>query len=263
MIIQFILGVTCITMFLVGSVGTFIEYQPDYYKGFWRYCDYNLYMFAFYCYFGEYLVLAIVILYLGQSKGDSLLANEALQNITHYVYRKPNPYPKDTRRLGTIVLIVCIIIPVVKIIIGITHRNYCDTNIILCGDFHREDSDEDDHSVHSGSDVCYNVLVGSVGTFIEYQPDYYKGSWRYCDYNLYMFAFYCYIGEYLVLAIVILYLGQSKGDSLLANKALQNITHYVSRKPNPYPKDTRRLGIIVLIVCIIIPVVKIIIGITH
>nr|CAI5839999.1 unnamed protein product [Callosobruchus analis] len=116
MIIQFVLGVTCDTMFLVDSVGTFIEYQPDYYKSSWRYCDYNLYMFAFYCYIGEYLVLAIVTLYV------------CIMFAFYIVDEKPNPYPKDTRRLGIIVLIVCIIIPVVKIIIGITHRNYCDTN---------------------------------------------------------------------------------------------------------------------------------------
>nr|CAI5839997.1 unnamed protein product [Callosobruchus analis] len=147
------------------------------------------------------------------------MVNEAFQNITHYVYRKPNPYPKDTRRLGIIVLIVCIIIPVVKIIIGITHRNYCDTNRHIPALLYMTGFVQLSFVVTFivkilskmiiqfilGVTCVTMFLVGSVGTFIEYQPDYYKGSWRYCDYNLYMFAFYCYIGEYLVLAIVILY----------------------------------------------------------
>nr|CAI5840000.1 unnamed protein product [Callosobruchus analis] len=177
-------------------------------------------MFAFYCYIGEYVVLAIVILYvcimfafyivdeLGQSKGDSFLANEALQNITHYVYRKPNPYPKDTIRLGIIVLIVCIIIPVVNIVIGITHRNYCDTNRHIPALLYMTGFVQLSFVVTFivkilskmiiqfilGVTCVTMFLVGSVGTSTEYQPDHYKGSWRYCDYNLFIFALYCYIG---------------------------------------------------------------------
>ncbi|CAH1993939.1 unnamed protein product [Acanthoscelides obtectus] len=150
---------------------------------------------------------------------EALLVNKAFQNVTNYVYRKPNPYPQDTKRLGIIVLIFCIAIPVVKIIIGITHRNECDTNkhiptllyitgflqVCFAVTFIVKFLSKMIFQLILGVGCVTMFLIGSVGTFIEYQPDYYKGSWRYCDYNLYMFAFFCYIAEYLMLAVVVLY----------------------------------------------------------
>nr|CAH7769913.1 unnamed protein product [Callosobruchus chinensis] len=150
---------------------------------------------------------------------ETVEVNEAFQNLTHYVYRKENPYPKATKRLGAILLVVNIAIPVVKIIIGFTHIHECPANPYVPFFLYSSGILQLSFVVTFVIKIlskmalqlvlgvaCFGVfLVGSVTTFVEYQPDYYLDSWRYCDYSLYTFAYYCYIIEFLMLSVIILY----------------------------------------------------------
>ncbi|CAH1967053.1 unnamed protein product [Acanthoscelides obtectus] len=150
---------------------------------------------------------------------ETVEVNEAFQRLTRYVYRKPNPYPKATKRLGAILLVVNIAIPIVKLTIGFTHIGDCPTNpyvpLFLCITGILQLSFVVTFVIKILSKMAFQLvlgvaclsmfLIGSVTTFAEYQPDFYLDSWRYCDYSLFIFAYYCYIVEYLLLSVITLY----------------------------------------------------------
>ncbi|XP_066249072.1 transmembrane protein 272-like isoform X1 [Euwallacea similis] len=132
----------------------------------------------------------------------------------------PNPIPNDTLGLRRICIVINLVIPVSKVIFGLQYLNSCPTNTwlpiyILVGAllqssflimFVYKPFRHTAALVTVGLTASLWMIIASINIIVEWKPNFFLGGWRYCNKTFFYFAFFVSISEYIILAVLVLYI---------------------------------------------------------
>ncbi|XP_066249081.1 transmembrane protein 272-like isoform X2 [Euwallacea similis] len=122
--------------------------------------------------------------------------------------------------LRRICIVINLVIPVSKVIFGLQYLNSCPTNTwlpiyILVGAllqssflimFVYKPFRHTAALVTVGLTASLWMIIASINIIVEWKPNFFLGGWRYCNKTFFYFAFFVSISEYIILAVLVLYI---------------------------------------------------------
>ncbi|XP_050315778.1 transmembrane protein 272-like [Anthonomus grandis grandis] len=131
-----------------------------------------------------------------------------------------NPIPQHTKGLRQMCIVVQVALPLLKIIFGSVFYKSCPTNhvmptyMIVGGILqfmfiftmaYRPWRQTIFLPLFGIATLLWN-LIASINIFLEWKPDFFLGGWRYCDKTFFYFVFFISAFEYIIAAVLGLYI---------------------------------------------------------
>ncbi|XP_066139600.1 transmembrane protein 272-like isoform X2 [Euwallacea fornicatus] len=122
--------------------------------------------------------------------------------------------------LRRVCIVINLFIPVSKVIFGLQYFNSCPTNTwlpiyIIVGAllqssflimFVYKPLRHTAALVTVGLIASLWMIIASINIIVEWKPNFFLGGWRYCNKTFFYYAFFISISEYIILAVLVLYM---------------------------------------------------------